>query len=188
MVQLREKDLPTRELLALALRLRERLDDEVPLLVNGRADVAYAVEMAGVHLPADGLSPEDARAVIGPAALVGRSVHGLEEATALSTSVDYLELGTIFPSRSHPGGSTVGVEAIRRAAAVGAPIWGIGGITADNAESVMAAGACGIAVISAILGTRDPERSAGRLREAVERGWARKAAEEAPSAVRQVRS
>lgn len=173
LVQLREKDLVTRELLDLARQIRQALDPfGVPLVVNGRADVAFAAGAAGVHLPADGLPVAGVRAALGSRPLAGRSVHSAEEARqAAREDVDYVILGTIFPSMSHAHGPTTGMEAVRAAANGTVPLVGIGGITAGNAGSVIAAGAQGVAVISAILGRDDPEVAARELCEAVRAAW-----------------
>lgn len=173
MVQLREKDLPTRELLRLAMALGDAVGDRADLLVNGRADVAFAAGAAGVHLPSDGLPIEGARAAIGRAALLGRSVHSMDEARAASAAdLDYMELGTIFPSRSHPRGPVLGLDAVREASTLALPVLAIGGIDARNAASVLVAGACGVAVISAILSAADPGVAAEQLCRAVRDGWA----------------
>lgn len=173
LVQLREKDLPTRELLDLARRMRAALELlGVPLVVNSRADVAFAAGAAGVHLPADGLPVAGARAALGGACLVGRSVHSAAEAErAAGNDVDYLILGTIFPSGSHTEGPSIGVDAVRAAAGGLVPLVGIGGITPENAGSVMAAGADGVAVISAILGRDDPRSAASKLAGSVRAAW-----------------
>jgi thiamine-phosphate pyrophosphorylase len=173
LVQLREKDLPTRELLDLALRLRAAVEPfGVPLVVNGRADVAFAAGATGVHLPADGLPVAGARAVLGSDALIGRSVHSPAEAGLIAGEpVDYLVLGTIFASVSHPESLSIGVEAIRAAAGSRVPLLAIGGITPENADSVVAAGADGVAVISAILGQSEPQRAARELCQVVEQAW-----------------
>lgn len=106
--------------------------------------------------------------------LVGRSVHSLAEiATAASAGADYVELGTIFPSRSHPGGTVQGTGIITQAARSGVPVLAVGGITGANAADVIAAGASGVAVISAILADRDPRGAARRLADAVREAWAR---------------
>lgn len=173
MVQLREKDLPTRELLSVAERLRAVTEGRALFLVNGRADIAAAVGADGVHLPSDGLPPTAARWVLGDRAIVGRSVHGVAEVRqTVPDAMDYLELGTVFPSRSHPAGPVLGLEPVREAAELGIPILAIGGITAESAPGVIAAGAQGVAVISAILGDRDPAAAAHRLSQAVRRAWA----------------
>lgn len=176
LVQLRDKQLPTRRLLALALELRDRLQPfSVPLLVNSRVDVAFATEAHGVHLPADGLPVAAARRILGPHAIVGRSVHSVEERLAASAEeVDYVEMGTVFPSRSHPGGQSVGLGAIETASAGGVPILAVGGITPENAGAVIGAGAHGVAVISAILGQSDVRGTAQTLADSVRAAWERR--------------
>jgi len=178
LVQLREKDLPTRALLELALRVREALAPHgVPLVVNGRADVAFAAGVAGVHLPADGLPVAGTRAALGPRALIGRSVHStLEVAQSANERLDYLVLGTTFPSRSHPGSPTLGLDAIRATSKSAIPVVAIGGIDPENAVEVMAAGAAGVAVISSILAHPRPRLAAERLRAAMDKGWSERVA------------
>lgn len=172
LVQVREKDLPTRELLELTVQLLARVGDRAQVLVNGRADVAFAAGAGGVHLPADGLPTAGARVIVGEMRLVGRSVHSAAEvAAAAAEDLDYFQLGTIFPSRSHPGGTAIGLRAIERAAPFAVPLVGIGGIDSASAGDVIRAGAAGVAVISAILSADDPYAAAGRLREAVQRAW-----------------
>ena len=174
LVQLREKNLPTRELLDVALRLREVIGDHAGFVVNGRVDVAFAAAADGVHLPSDGIPAKSARQILGAAAIVGQSVHSAEEAQVAGGShVDYVELGTIFPSPSHPGGALLGVDGIRQAAKFGGPILAVGGITPTNVASAIEAGAAGIAVISTILADPDPRGAAERLATAAREAWER---------------
>ncbi len=209
LVQLREKSLPTRELLDLALRLREVTAERAQLLVNGRADVALAARADGVHLPGDGMPVKAARQLLGAGArrseersdeeppgvgnsgfglqspggpslrsgrqiLVGQSVHTVEEAQlAAGEAADYVELGTIFPSPSHPGGAVLGLEPIRQAAGFSVPVLAVGGIKPSNVSGVIEAGASGVAVISAILAAPDPLGAAERLADAAQRAWER---------------
>ncbi|MPZ16164.1 MAG: thiamine phosphate synthase [Chloroflexi bacterium] len=168
MVQLREKDVPTRLLVDLAARLRDVTRGRALLLVNGRADVAFTVNADGVHLPSDGMPAAGARMCLGGAALIGRSVHSVPEvASSARAGSDYVELGTVFPSRSHPGGATLGIAAIRAATDFGVPIVAVGGIRADNVGPVIEAGATGIAVISAVIAQADPRKAARTLWEAL---------------------
>jgi thiamine-phosphate pyrophosphorylase len=174
MVQLREKDLPTRELLELARALRAIVEPKAKLLVNGRVDIAFAAGAAGVHLPSNGVPPAGARQVLGVDALIGQSVHHVDDlrrAELASGLVDYVELGTVFPSRSHPGGACLGLEPVQDAAKVGIPVLGVGGITAENAADVIRAGASGVAVISGILGQADPASATTALWHAVQEAW-----------------
>src|SRR5690242_5081279 len=113
-VQLREKDLPPAELFPLARDLRQALGD-TPLIVNVGGDremlnITTEVGAAGVHLPGDSGSVAEVRSVLGPAALIGRSVHCLAEAqTAEAEGADYLILGTIFATASKPGRAPAGL-------------------------------------------------------------------------------
>jgi thiamine-phosphate pyrophosphorylase len=169
LVQLREKDLSARELWALAIRLRELAEGRALFLVNDRLDVALAAGADGVHLAGHSLPPAAARAALGAEALVGCSVHDAAEAEAAARGgADYLLVGTLYPSRSHPGQAAAGprlVEELRET--VDLPLVGIGGITARTAREVLMAGARGVAVISAIMAAPDPAAAAARLRDAL---------------------
>lgn len=173
-VQLREKDLPARDLLALAAALRAAIAGRALLVVNDRADVALAAGADGVHLPEDGLPVAEARRLVGPARLVGRSVHSVDAAVrAEADGADYIVVGPIYPTRSHPDAPAAGpglLSQVRRAVRV--PVLAIGGVTAATAAEALAAGASGVAVISAILGSEDPEAAARGLRSALDAAWA----------------
>ncbi len=166
-VQLREKDMPAGELLELARRLRAVTRDKALLLINDRLDVALAAGADGLHLPEASLSVQDARSVTPSNLLVGKSVHGLPAASLASgEGADYLVLGTIFPTASKPGADTGGLAFLSEVASqVDAPVVAIGGIDASNAGSVIEAGAHGVAVVSAILGSPDPEKAARELKQ-----------------------
>ena len=168
-VQLREKDLSARELWALAIRLRELTEGRAVFLVNDRLDVALATGADGVHLAGHSLPPAGARAALGPGRLVGCSVHNAAEAEAAAQGgADYLVVGTLYPSRSHPGYEGAGPELVEQLrAVVDVPLLGIGGIIARNAREVLAAGARGVAVITAILAAPDPAVAAAKLRDAM---------------------
>ncbi len=170
-VQLREKDLPDDEMLALALRLREATRGRALLLLNGPLNVALAVGADGVHLP------EDAPPVLRPRAgfLVGRSVHSAEAARrAGAEGADYLVAGPIYETRSHTGVQPAGLTLIEEIArAVRVPVLAIGGVTAGRVEEVVRAGASGVAVISAVLAQPDPRAAAEALRRALDAAWDR---------------
>jgi len=173
-VQLREKDLPAGELLRLARVLRERLPPHVILLVNDRADVALACGAHGVHLPEAGLPVATARHLVGEEMLVGRSVHSPSEALrAQEEGADYVVVGPVYPTRSHPGHPGAGPALVREVAqALRIPVLAIGGIDEARVAEVVRAGAAGVAVISAILEREDVEEAARRLRRALHRAWA----------------
>ena len=156
MVQLREKDLSAAELYALALRLRDVVGGRASLFINDRIDLALAVEADGVQLGENALPIEAARQVAAGNLLLARSVHSVAGALeAQAKGADLLTLGTVFPTASHPGAYTGGLSLVREVAdSVSLPFLGIGGIDASNAGQVIAAGASGAAVITAITHSR----------------------------------
>ncbi len=180
MVQLREKDLPRGPLLALARELRERIAGRALLMINERADVALVAGADGVHLGKPRLvGVRRARDLASPGMLVGRSVHSVEAAIqAEEEGADYLIVGTVFRSPSHPGQEPQGPALVRQVVqAVRVPVLGIGGVTADNAAEVLQAGAVGVAVVSAILAAQNPTEAARALASAMQnaatlRAWA----------------
>jgi thiamine-phosphate diphosphorylase len=168
-VQLREKDLPAAELLRLARHLKRGLAGETLLIVNDRVDVALAAGADGVQLGTGALGIKDVRR-IAPGLLIGASVHAVDEAIkAELDGASYLVVGTMFATRSHPGKKPEGLELVREIRLnTKLPLIGIGGITAENAGSVMAAGADGVAVITEILAAADPAAAARRLWRALQ--------------------
>ncbi len=165
-VQLREKDLPARDLLELARALR-RVCAEAgqALLVNDRIDVALAADADGVHLPAAGVPPAQARRLLGAGRLVAVSCHGAAEvAEALRQGADFATFGPIFDTPSKRAfGPPLGVEQLREAAAMGLPLVGLGGIDAARAGEVLAAGAAGVGAIRAWLQAAAPAQAVRRL-------------------------
>ncbi|WP_248517805.1 thiamine phosphate synthase [Salinarchaeum laminariae] len=175
-VQLREKESSARARYDLGRKLRElTADADVPLIVNDRLDLAVAIDADGVHLGESDLPVAVAREQLGPDAIVGRSVATPEAARAAeSAGADYLGVGAIFPTDSKdkpPEESDLGPEGIRAVREVtDLPMVGIGGITAENAGDVVAAGANGVAVISAITQADDPTAATRDLASAVSQG------------------
>jgi thiamine-phosphate pyrophosphorylase len=169
LVQLREKDLPAADLLALAEKLRVITHGRALFLVNDRLDVALACSAEGVHLPERGLPVAVARRLAGEGFIIGRSVHSVAEAVrAQEEGADYVQVGTIFASRSHPDQSVAGLGLLEAvAAAVSIPILAVGGITSANVGEATGAGASGAAVISAILATPSPREAARDLAQAI---------------------
>ena len=167
MVQLRKKDLPGRALLDVGQRLKQAIGGRALLIVNERVDVAQACDADGVQLGEDGLPVPVVRGLLGRGKLIGRSVHSVEAALqAEAEGADFLVVGTIFTTGSHPGAKPAGVELLGEVAQqVRVPFLGIGGITADNVPDVMGAGATGAALISAILSAPDPQQAAAHIKE-----------------------
>lgn len=169
LVQLREKDLPGRPILKLAGELRNVIGPSALLLINERVDVAAAAKADGVQLGEEALPAKEARNILGPEALIGRSVHSEQGALmAEADGADFLLVGTMYATESHPGHEPAGPELIRRiAASCSLPLMGIGGINEANLGPVLEAGAQGVAVISSILAAPDPEQAARGLRQAM---------------------
>ncbi len=165
LLQLREPDLGAGELLALGRELQPLLHDRCCLAVNDRLDVALALGAAAVQLGARSLPVAEARGLMGDKMLIGRSVHSLVEAQAAEAEgADYLVLGTIYPSRSHPGREGAGSRLVAQVSRkVRIPVLAIGGINAARVAELRRAGADGVAVISEIIAAESPEQAAAAL-------------------------
>lgn len=152
LIQLRERDLDARLLVALTTRTMERAARRpVGILVSDRADIAVAAGAHGVHLPGHGASTAAVRAIVPSNMLMGRSVHSAGECEA-ERALDYLLYGTVFESQSKPGGGAQGLEALKRAILTASlPILAVGGITAARARACVDAGAAGVAGIGVFL-------------------------------------
>jgi thiamine-phosphate diphosphorylase len=164
-VQLREKDLPAGELLALARQLRGICGHRALLFVNDRVDVALLCGADGVQLSENGLPVAAARQLLPPSMWLGRSVHSVNQARqAELDGADFVLAGTVFPSPSHAGQVPVGPGLLRDLTTrLTIPVIGIGGINAKNIADCWASGAAGVAVISAIVAAEDPRLAAERL-------------------------
>ena len=138
------------------------------VVINDRADIAALSGADGAHLGQTDLAPDAARRIAGPGALIGRSTHTVTELEAAAREpVDYIAIGPVFSTSTKvTGHDAVGLAMVRRAAIDGRPVVAIGGITLDNAASVIEAGAQSVAVISDLVAGGDP---AGRARAYVER-------------------
>ena len=140
-------------------------------IVNDRVDVAKAIGADGVHLGQEDLPLADARAILGPGRLIGISTHNLTQAAeAEAGGADYIGFGPVFPTETKENPDpVVGVEGLREVRAlVRIPVVAIGGITAKNAGGVRAAGADGVAVVSAVLAASDPKAAIAELLRAIE--------------------
>jgi thiamine-phosphate pyrophosphorylase len=178
LVQLRDKGSSTRAMVAAARAVRAALEPfGVPLVVNDRVDVALAAGAAGVHLGEDDMVPEDARRLLGEAAIVGTTVHHAHEADGVDPGVvDYAGLGPVFTTASKESRDPpIGPEGLARLVArlrrrrPGFPCCGIAGVTHANAAAVVAVGADGVAVIADIFLADDVEAATRRLRATVDR-------------------
>jgi thiamine-phosphate pyrophosphorylase len=171
-IQLREKGLPDRELLARAREMRRwTRAAEVLFIVNDRPDIARLADADGVHIGQDDLSIADARRIAGPELMVGVSTHTLDQVrSAVLQGADYLGAGPVFPSPTKAFETFPGLDFVRAAGReTSLPLFALGGIAADNVGQVIAAGAGRIAVASAVCGAADPRRAAQELCAVLER-------------------
>jgi len=159
LLQLRVKDRPTREFLTIAQEVRTICHRYGSLLIiNDRADIALAVEAEGVHVGQEDLPLAAARKVLGPGKLIGVSTHDPAQALAAGRGgADYLGFGPLFgTSTKATGYSARGLDQLREVRAlVSLPIVAIGGITAERAPAVLAAGADAVAMISELVLAND---------------------------------
>jgi thiamine-phosphate pyrophosphorylase len=136
--------------------------------VNDRLDIALAVGAFGVQLGSGSLAVAEARR-LGPQWWIGRSVHNLAEAeAALAQGADYLVVGPVFPTASHPERAPLGVPAFARIARLGLPALAIGGVTPARVAELRAAGAYGVAAIRALWDADQPGDAARQLLEVFE--------------------
>lgn len=175
MVQLREKTWPSGQLLPLAERLRARCREAgVTFVMNDRVDLAVALEADGVHLGQDDLPPRHARALLRPGMILGVSTHSVEQARrAQADGADYVAVGAMFPTGTKPDFELVGPALVRAVRGeIRVPLVGIGGITPENADQVIGAGADGVAVISAVCAASDPSAASAHFLDAIRRARA----------------
>ncbi len=170
-VQLRGKDLPAREQLAIGRELRAITRDAgVLFIVNDRVDLALALAADGVHVGQDDLPAEIVRRLVGPEMIIGVSAATIPEALAArAAGADYLGVGAIYgtATKLDAGAATGSALLGTIAGAVDLPLVAIGGINATNVAAVIAAGAAGAAVVSAIIAADDPEAAARELQRRI---------------------
>ncbi len=183
LVQLRDKGSETRAMVDTARAIKAVLSPfKIPFVVNDRVDVALAAGADGVHLGPDDMAVADARALLGPNAIIGLSIKTVDEAaTAPIELFDYAGVGGIYATLSKEQKTApIGTEGFARVAhalrrrAPNLPIAGIAGIDANNAAAVIAAGADGVAVISALSLVPDPAAAARTLRAIVDAALAKR--------------
>jgi thiamine-phosphate pyrophosphorylase len=183
LVQLRDKRGTTRAMIEEARAIKAALP-HVPLLVNDRVDVALAAKADGVHVGWDDMDAMDARRLLGKNAFIGLSLKTIEQAKAAPLDqLSYVAIGGVFATRSKDNpDAPVGLAGLRQIAAVvrqrapRMPVAAIAGVDASNAADVIAAGADGVAVISALSLAPDPKAAAQDLRDIVDRALAQRGA------------
>ncbi|HUL58414.1 MAG TPA: thiamine phosphate synthase [Anaeromyxobacteraceae bacterium] len=172
-VQVRLKDRPSGEILEIARRVIEVARGRALVLVNDRADLAALAGADGVHVGDEDLPPADARRVVGPDRLVGRTARTLEEArAAVAGGADHVGFGPVHATRTKAlAVPPRGLGPLREVCgALGAPVVAIGGIDLAGIGAVAAAGAACAAVVDALFGAGDAEANARALAEAFAAG------------------
>lgn len=167
-VQLREKDAPKEEILALARELVAICREAgVPFVVDDDVDVALEVGADGVHVGQDDMACENARAILGPDAIIGVSAQTVEQALAAQQAgADYLGVGALIPTPTKPDAVDVTFDELRAICdAVDIPVVGIGGLNAKTVSQLAGSGVDGAAVVSAIFAADDCEAAAAELSE-----------------------
>ncbi len=172
LVQLREKDMEAGDLLRVGEPIAQACRDaDVSFIVNDRPDVALALGADGVHLGQNDVPAWVARRILGDA-IVGRSTHSAQQLDAEVGSeevIDYVAVGPVYVTPTKPGRRGVGLDLVRHAASLAKPPWfAIGGLSEDNLEEVVAAGARRAVVVRAITESPDPPSAAARLRALLE--------------------
>lgn len=170
-VQLRDKRLPLALLYPVARVLQERCRRVGAMfIVNDRADLTLALGADGLHVGQDDLPAAAARRLLPPGMVLGVSTHDPRQAEqALADHADYIAVGSIFPTGTKAGFQLVGPDLVRTLRpAIPVPLVAIGGITVENVEQVIAAGADAVAVVSAICGAPDPAQATTRFLDRVE--------------------
>lgn len=170
-IQYRSKSGSTREMIDTAIKIKALCTEaNVPLIINDRVDVAIASGADGVHLGDDDFPIPLARKLLGQGAIIGGSAGNIDKAfKCLSDGADYIGSGPVYGTNSKPdAGNAIGVETIRRIGEkISLPVIAIGGVTVNDVGELLAAGAHGVAVISAVCLSDDPEAAARRFCEAI---------------------
>ena len=170
-VQLREKDASTGEFVELAFRLKEILKPyNVPLIINDRVDVALAVDAEGLHIGQSDMPYEIARKLLGRDKIIGLSVENMDDLLkANELDVDYVGISPVYgtPTKTDTA-EPFGLEGLRRAVELSVhPTVAIGGMNARTIADVMASGADGVAVVSAICSAVSPRLAAKELNKII---------------------
>ncbi len=167
-IQLRDKRLADRQLLARARVVRRRTSGSNTLFImNDRPDIACLADADGVHVGQEELSVKEARTIVGPDALVGVSTHSVEQAReAVLDGANYIGVGPVFPSRTKEFAQFPGLELLRAVnAEIRLPAFAIGGISADNIAEVRACGFSRVAVSCAVTESAAPGDAVRELKQ-----------------------
>ncbi|AKN33629.1 thiamine-phosphate synthase [Clostridium carboxidivorans P7] len=167
LVQVREKDISTREFYNVALEVKEVTKHyKVPIIINDRLDIAQAIDAEGVHLGQSDMPIKFARKILGKEKIIGISAGNVKEAVeAERDGADYLGIGTVFYTGTKKDIKTpIGIEGLKEVCnSVKIPSVAIGGVNETNFKEVLSTGVNGISVISAILGKDDIRQASKNL-------------------------
>jgi thiamine-phosphate pyrophosphorylase len=180
-VQFREKrPWTTREWIEVTSAILEEAHrHDALLIVDDRVDVARSIGASAVHLGRNDLDVATARAILGPEAIIGGTANSFEEAERVwQTEIDYIGVGPIYGTRTKQNPAPdMGLETLARICeACPVPVVAIGSITAERIPEVLAAGAHGVAVVSAVVAAEDVEAATRRCVEAIESALSREGA------------
>lgn len=167
-VQLREKDISSKEFYDIAKSLRKiTKKHKIPFIINDRVDIALAVNADGVHVGQSDLSLKNVRKLIGKNKIIGVSCGNLEEAKkAYKDGADYLGVGAVFPTNTKKDAKDVGIDGLKEIINnIPLPIVAIGGINKDNIENLRGINLAGVALVSAIIAQEDVKNSAKEIKK-----------------------
>ena len=171
-VQLREKDLPPRQMFEFAVQLRQVTREAgARLLINDRVDIALAVDADGVHLGVASMPVREARRLLGDSSLIGYSAHSLAEAVqAQADGADFITFGPVYHTPSKAAyGAPLGVTALQEVCrTLSIPVFALGGVKVTSIPELLAAGVSGVALISAIMAAPDPQLAAASILQTIE--------------------
>lgn len=171
MVQLREKDISSREFYTEAIEMKKLCQRySVPLIINDRMDIALAADADGLHIGQSDIPIDAARKVMGENKIIGVSAGNVTEAkTAVSGRADYLGVGAVFHTDTKKDAVDVGLNMLRKVReSVDIPLLAIGGINHSNIDLLKNSGIDGVAVVSCIMASDDPYAAAVKLSKKVE--------------------
>lgn len=172
MVQLREKDTPEDEIINLGLQiLKVTKRYGVPLIINDSPELAREIGADGVHLGGEDASVHNARAILGADAIIGVSCYNRIERglNAVQVGADYVAFGTPYKTPTKPDREPTSIEILNQAVKLinEIPVFAIGGITKENARTILETGVDGIAVITSVFGSTDPEKATRELTDLI---------------------
>ncbi|MDD5749078.1 MAG: thiamine phosphate synthase [Actinomycetota bacterium] len=170
-IQLRDKELPDRKFLGIAKQIKSICAQyDALFFINDRVDIAMIVGSDGIHIGVDDIPVLEARMLLGEETIIGYSPANIEDARrAIEDGANYLGVGSVYPSSTKlDAGLPIGIDGLSLFTREGiAPVIGVGGINATNAAEVIEAGACGVAVSSAVAQSNDGVQETRRILDSI---------------------